>query len=438
MEQHESKQYKISQTKGAYSSKKLKPIELPAAIVKKLKTTETPSNVEIKKRIRKSKNEQIVEYCRTNDFSKLEEPLVSHTEWAFIPMRVLRYNSHHDLDKSPIFFPVVPFGGPGANMKIFKEYNNFNQEFIKSFSLENSLDIDVQWLQEQIDYIYNLPKYDLFTMKGYTQYGDVQVNSFLRNVVEWKKTRYMNKDLQSTYDYFPLYFQLDKLMTHTITKHGKLGVYSMFNQPERTRIKLFITRTKNSIPKSSTLGNYIELITNNYYTWDHSDRYIVLVSLWSMMHDFVYGKVIDLFHEDLSRIILNSPPLTKDIYVYRGVRNDFYLKGAKDGLYKNIGYVSTSLDIEKAQFFQRLNQKNDDQECCIQRIRLVKGTKALLMMLVSQYGDEKEVLLNHGSTYKIIKPKVDKFFYNKPYEKAYDICHKDTYKVNVSDIILAN
>jgi hypothetical protein len=424
--------------KGAYSSKKIKATELPNNMVGKL----NKANTESTQSIIKSKEHQINAYCRTKDITKLEEPIVSHTEWAFIPMKVLAYNSPFDLDKDMVFYPIVPFTPTGQLWKIYKEYNNYNQPFLQSTSVENSLDMDVQWLQNQKNYIMNMSKYDIFTLKGYTHYGDVLVNSLLRDVIEWDKVRTMNTYFVSAFDYFPVYFQLDAIMSQMVSSnhHGsqsKLALYALFDKPETTMVKLYTKTTNKKIPRTSSLSTYIDIITTDYSTWKHSDRYIVLVSLWGLLHSVVYKKVIALFQQDLSRIINKSPPLTKDVVVFRGVKNDFYLKGVKNGYYKNIGFVSTSMDVEKAQFFQKLgDEQRTASDCCIQRITLVKGTRALLMMPTSQYGDEKEVLLNHGSTYKIIEPKVMKTFYNKTDEKSYDICKKDTYQVYVSDVVL--
>lgn len=424
--------------KGSYSSKKLKSNELPIKIVDKL----NKSYVSVSQGKTRSKDNQVKAYCRTKDITKLEEPIVSHSEWAFIPMKVLEYNSPFDLDKDVVFHPMVPFTSNGETWKIYNEYNNYNKAFLSTESLENNLKMDVEWLQSQKQYMMNLTKYDLFTLKGYTHYGDVLVNSLLRDVIEWEKVKTMGLDFFSSFEYFPVYFQLDSIISHIVSnKHSsKLALYALFDKSEKTIVKLYAKTTNKSIPRTSPLNKYVELIANEYELWKHSDKYIILVSLWSLLHQSVYRKVIDLFRKDLSRIIYQSPALTKDITVFRGVKNDFYLTGAKNGFYKNIGFVSTSLDVEKAQFFQQLGDefKRELSQCCIQRITLVKGTKALLMMQTSQYGDEKEVLLDHGCTYKIIEPKVLKTFYKEPNEKSFDICKTNTYQVYVSDIVLSS
>jgi hypothetical protein len=427
----------LSTKKGAYSSKKFKPTELPKSVIEKLSASKFQKTKSSNKQNNKQK--QVELYCKTNDFSKLEEPFIAHTEWAFIPMKILKYNTPYDLDKDPVFVPVVPYDIFGSSWRIYKEYNNYNKDFINTSSIENELLMDTDWLYKQKEYIYNLSKYDVFTLKGYTHYGDILVNSFLRDVLDYNLIRNSNKEFFNSVFYFPVFFQLEQLVSTYIVRKNKLGIYSMFTVSTGTKVKMY-TSTSN-IPRSGKLQVYIDLILNKYSSLSLSDKYILLVSLWNYIHNDIYKVVIKQFSEDLIRILTRSPTLNKDIKVYRGVRDDYYLKGSKDGIYKNIGFVSTSLDVEKAQFFQQMENDGSNKQnepCCIKVINLLKGTKALLMMPVSQYGDEKEVLLNHASVYSITTPKALKTFYNRPYEKSTDLCNKKTYQVYTSEIVLTN
>ena len=425
----------LSAKNGAYSSSKLKPHELPKIVVDKLRA---PKHEKTKNT--NTRQKQVELYCKTKDFAKLDEPFISHTEWAFIPMKILKYNTPYDLDKEPVFIPVVPYDTFGSSWRIYKEYNNYNKDFIETSSIDNELIMDTDWLHKQKEYIYNLSKYDIFTLKGYTHYGDIWVNSFLRDVLDYNLLRNKNKEFFDSVFYFPVFFQLERLVSTFISKQNKLGIYSIFSVSPDTRVKMYTSTSKN-IPYSGKLQVYINLIIHKYISLSLSDKYIILISLWNYMHNDIYKYVIKQYYEDIVRIIAKSPTLTKNMKVYRGVRDDYYLRGAKDSIYKNIGFVSTSLDVEKAQSFQHMDYENDTKHngyCCIKVIKLLKGTKALLMMPVSQYGDEKEVLLNHGSVYSIITPKVLKTFYNRPYEKSTDICQNKTYQVYVSEIVLTN
>lgn len=428
----------LSAKKGAYSSSKFKPNQLPKQVIEKLSSSKLHKTKNINNENNKQK--QIDLYCKTNDFTKLNEPFISYSVWAFIPMKILKYNTPYDLDKEPVFVPVVPYDAFGSSWRIYKEYNNYNKEFIKTSSIDNELVMDKEWLYKQKEYIYNLSKYDIFTLKGYTYYGDILVNSFLRDVLDYNLIRTKTKEFFDSVFYFPVFFQLENLIATYITKKNHLGIYSMFTVSTGTKVKMYTSTSKN-IPSSGKLQTYIELIINKYSSLKLSDKYIILVSLWNYMHNDIYKNVIKKYYEDLTRIITKSPTLTKNIEVYRGVRDDYYLRGAKDSLYKNIGFVSTSLDVEKAQSFQQIDYESKSKHsgsCCIKVIKLLKGTKALLMMPVSHYGDEKEVLLNHASVYSIVAPKVLKTFYHRPYEKSVDICQDNTYQVYVSEIVLTN
>lgn len=431
------KKYILSAKKGAYSTQKFKPNEISKDILKKLNAAATKKETNSQKK--HEKEERIKEYCRMDDFSKLEEPFISHTEWAFIPMKILKYNTPYDLDRDPVFVPIIPYDMFGSSWKIYKEYNNFNESFLISSSLNNELLMDTKWLQRQKEYVYNLSKYDIFTLKGYTHYGDILVNSYLRDVLDHNLVRINNKEFFNSTTYFPVFFQLDNIVSKFVKTNNKLAIESLFNANVGTKVKLYMSPDK-TVPSSAKLQVYIDLIINKYKSLPLSTKYILLVSLWNHMHNDTYKNVIQMYYEDLTRIINHSPSITKDIKVYRGVKDDYYLRGSKDGIYRNIGFVSTSLDVEKAQFFQSLDNDNVDKEetCCIKVIQLLKGTKALLMMPISEYGHEKEVLLDHGSLYNIRKPMVLKTFYSKPYEKAIDICQKRTHKIYVSEIVVTN
>jgi hypothetical protein len=420
--------------KGAFSSKKILPTNLSKTTLQKLNSS-TKSKSPKKQTYIQSR---VDKYCKTKDFSVLDKPLVSHTEWAFIPMKVLSYTDPTDLDQAPKYHTVLPNDANNDNWKIYKEYNNYNKDFLNEESIVNDLNLDTEWLTNQANYIGKLANYDCYTLKGYTHVGDVLVNSFLRGMLDYTKARAINKNFFRSDEYFPVYFQLDKIVSNLVNSKNKLALYSLFSYPESTKVKLYTKVTNKDIPSAAPLQKYIECILEKYRTFKHSEKYVLLLSLWNYLHNDVYNLCIDTFCKDISRLFKNSPPLTKDCTVYRGVRNDFYLRGAKNGFYKNIGFVSTSFDIEQAQFFQRLGNEDTPSDCCIQKITLTKGTKVLLMMSISQYGAEKEILLNHGSTYTIVTPKVLKSFYDKSFEKSSDICKKNIYKVNVSEIILTS
>ena len=209
----------VASKKGAYSTSKFKSGELPKNIAEKLKVAQfhTYKNTQ-------SKDQQIELYCKTNDFSKLEEPFVSHTEWAFIPIKILKYNTPFDLNKDPVFVPVVPYDMFGSSWKIYNEYNNYNEDFISTSSVSNELMMDTQWLTKQKEYIYNLPKSDIFTLKGYTHYGDILVNSLLRDVLDYDLIRHNNKEFFDSMFYFPVFFQLDNFISNLIKSKNKNAI----------------------------------------------------------------------------------------------------------------------------------------------------------------------------------------------------------------------
>ena len=203
-----------------------------------------------------------------------------------------------------------------------------------------------------------------------------------------------------------------------------------------SRIKRIVSE---KMPKVLSISEWVTYLATNFNTLKHSEKYSILVPLWSHLKDEVFINLINIFISDIERIILKAPTIRKNMIVYRGVRGDFYLRGAHDGLYKNHGFVSTSLDIDIAKEFQKPENKLDgNKTCCIQRIQLLKGTKTVFLLPISTYPEEKEILINSGSIYHIKEAKTLKWFYKFPYTASTDICFNDIYDVNVSDIVLTS
>jgi hypothetical protein len=96
-----------------------------------------------------------------------------------------------------------------------------------------------------------------------------------------------------------------------------------------------------------------------------------------------YNILIKTLIKRLSQIIINSPSLEDDLYVYRGVDKDV-ITFDTNHLYKTDRFISTTLDPKYATKFM-------EKGCCLWKIRLLKGTK-ILYPVISNY-DEKEFIL---------------------------------------------
>ena len=126
----------------------------------------------------------------------------------------------------------------------------------------------------------------------------------------------------------------------------------------------------------------------------------------------------------LSGDIFNKSPKIKDtIVIYRGVNDDYYIKKSTKGIYNSDTLSSYTLDHKTAINYASKN-------CCIMRVKLIKGCKAILLDNISPY-DEAEILLPFDTKYNIDHPR---HFIN--YYKQNDICPDDTKskKIMVTDL----
>ena len=367
-------------------------------------------------------------FCKTGDLNYLSQPIISHSTWSVIPFKSLLFKNIYALDNKPNYSTKVDITNPLHHS--FIEFNNYNGRFLVNKSIFNTIMYDTEWLKEQLSFVYNLNTYDTFTLKGYTFNGDVFANNLLRGTLDQKKFRYCNDAFkEQIIDYFPLFMQLDKLFNST--NHDVFK-----SDQEKTKVQR-ISKIACSFPQqSATLADWKRLLSNRNLKM--SERYAILVPLWSHLTEAFQLQVLELFIKDLINIIMKAPKNTKQMVVYRGVRNNFYLQESKDNIYKNIGFVSTSLDIDVAKEFQKPLTPNDDAKCCIQRILVPKGTHSVVIFPISTFQNEKEVLLPSGVIYKLFRKKILKSFYRHPENASTDLCFNNIIKVGVSDIVLTN
>jgi hypothetical protein len=152
---------------------------------------------------------------------------------------------------------------------------------------------------------------------------------------------------------------------------------------------------------------------------------------WNLKPIF-WMKAIEMFTNDLNRIIKNSPPLRKKLVVFRGVKTDYYLTGSKNKFYKNQGFVSTSLSY-------RLSRNFAGGKCCLKRIVLLPGTKCLFISGLSRFPNEIEILLPTNSIFYVQNAKRSIAYYESEDIKIDDVCaKKGVNTLYVTDIIVVS
>lgn len=296
----------------------------------------------------------------------------------------------------------------------FKSNNNILYRNVQKNIGENTSLIefenlfDNEWLKNQFEYIAQLTKRDLFTIYSYTRTGDEIANGFLRkNLTPSKIMRHLS-DIQAsphTYrPYFALFFQaFDELKSYT--QEELFQAVSRDVTPEKL---VHIQELFTSASISSTLLSQ------------------VYISFLGLLTDFTIDfwlKVIQIYVSDIDRIIKNSPPVTKKMYVYRSVdTSDYFLSGVKHHVKSLNGFESTSLSAKAT--FEFIGRK-----CCFQRITLLPGVKALLISCVSAFPTESEILLGHNTNYYIMKP-------TTKINKSLNGCDFKVHDVETFDIVM--
>ena len=134
-------------------------------------------------------------------------------------------------------------------------------------------------------------------------------------------------------------------------------------------------------------------------------------SLW--INNYLRGRHLDDLSEGarrelrrqashLNNLIRAAPRSPHASVVFRAVAQDspqrqFYAKG-DEAEFLSRGITSTSASYLAARDFME-----DDETCCMLVLLLPKGTRMLQVMDESAWAQEQELLLPHGSTFRVVE-----------------------------------
>lgn len=269
---------------------------------------------------------------------------------------VFEFDEDAVLEKDTIRLEIVNtnFGGGAASI--------FNDEPYKTFA---GFDIDPIWIQDCITFLYNLSIEDRLTVHAYTHNGDVIANAILRNKSEDEIYDYVKDRDRSRDDYFfPIFFQIRKVLSTTtysgISEQVKKDVLSD-DLPSSYKAVISLHR-KSAFPKQCLL--------------DASRLYV----------------------KDLLNVFNTCPALPEDCTVLRGVGTLFFSTNDRK-TFKTEGFLSTTYDPLIAVSYT-------EKYCCLKKIKLKKGTKALFMECITRYKNESEILLPPGLEFKVVSNKI--------------------------------
>jgi hypothetical protein len=315
----------------------------------------------------------------------------------------------------------------GINMKFVTDSHNetwrlageIGNRGAKTYDVMIEQTMDLDWLGEQQKYILGLPFRELYTVLGYTFVGDVMVNNYHRGklTLEGIKRSFSDPLFRKYQRFHPLFYAwMDELRTCS---------YNPFREGAENEEVTFPHATK------KTPQQVLDMLRSSP-KYKPAEWYGYLLGMGEYHHLAFWKRVIKRYSKELQGVIQRAPRVKKTIVVYRGVKNDYYLQGTDGHYYVNKGFVSTSLNIKQAMKFAERGLKNT---CCLKKITLLPGTKALFLMGISQFAGEMEVLLGHDTTYLVRKKKQLKHYVDQDDNKY---CYDDVPKnpVYCSDIVV--
>lgn len=347
------------------------------------------------------------EYCKNSkDLSILDEPRVATSITYQIPYSTcpLQRSSYVDYIDSKIPYTT------GFNKSIEIQYNNYNKAVAMQLFKDHDLDIDFVWFKKMDNYIKNLSNYDAFTVLGYSYHSFDFINRYLIGDMTHSKLKGLMDEYTYSSYYFPFYVQMHALMDVLVIAPADDLDYTYNSQKKKASKWVAWCRGKKA-----------------------SECYKLFLRI---MKSFPYSfmkQAMELFKDDLSRIIKDSPPLEKELVIYRGVKDDYFMRDAKDKYYTNKTFVSCSLDPSHAYKYLRNNT------CCFKRIVMLPGTRALFISGISCYPNEMEMVVDVGSTMYISEFKTHKKYDDYGNYGKDDICFSKniTKNVQIAEIIIA-
>lgn len=237
------------------------------------------------------------------------------------------------------------------------------ESFKKYYVFNNKHYIDYEWIQKQIDYINNLSDRAKHILRAYTIYGDKFINNYLRN---------------------------------TLTSNEiNILVHSMIQNREN----VFLYQQQDILGPSPNDSNYITAII----------------------------QYISVFIGELTEIINNSPPLTRQIAVFRGIKNNQYFNTVSSTpIIVNNEFISTSIYLPSATTDSFINGS-----CCLFEMTLNPGLPCIFTAHISRRRGEFEIILAPRIAHKVLY-RGEKFLLNETehYETTDVFINPSKYNIN--------
>lgn len=276
------------------------------------------------------------------------------------PKRVAKYLHVKKSDRISVSYTSYRLSA-----KLLDHDSNMLPRFTTDIYVDNNT-VDHKWIKANDDYINSLSNYDIFTLYGCTIQSSTHINAYIRGT--FSREYYWESVLWDTDKYIALFMQ----------------IFSLIDQAELENPDVIVsirgTDGNWKKMKASELLDKCRKETSKVITY----TYIMLLGRFFTLA--FMNKVLDLFSADLSRIIMAAPLIEKDMHVFRGD------KDVIDNYYH--AFVSTTLSPLAAQIYLQR------RKCCVKRIFLKPGTRAIFLQGISAYPQDIEVLLDKKSKFR--------------------------------------
>ncbi len=229
------------------------------------------------------------------------------------------------------------------------------KQICKIYTFNDSNYIDYEWIEKQMNYINKLSDKDKHIIRTYTIYADKLVNKYIRKSLK-------NIDIDIILD--------------------------------------ITTRLKENPFK--------------YHHYDKTGNYNI---------DDIYKtniiEYIEQYIKDFTKIIEESPRLTKPIKVFRGLTNGQYIVNGieqnihNNQVFKNKDFISTSIYLESAANFM-------EGECCLLELNLDVSTPCLFTAHISRCGTEYEITLAPNTIMKYVRCNMKKMLNSPEYYESFN------------------
>jgi hypothetical protein len=239
--------------------------------------------------------------------------------------------------------------------------------------------IDTSWFIQMQGYIANLSNMQRYAIYSYTFKGDAYVNRMERG---------QDLDYDDVY-MSPLFFEFVSYMAS-----GRNNGDNVFNK--NTKVPSLSQVFKLN---SSTKSSYYQSLIDDKSGVKMIEFYRVFMSKIrsSYFKPQFIKTLVRRLADTISGVISRSPPTTKPMVLFRGVKdsfftaNDFSIKPNNE-VFANKGFVSTTFSQRNA----LLKFTSVSDGCCFKVVTVLPGTRCLPLLGLTAFSEEQEILFDRN------------------------------------------